>query len=163
MWKYILTVLVVLLLAAFFMRDTSQPVTAAAEIDIKAPLKAVWQLQTDIGQWQKWNADIESIQIDGPVAPGTQFVWKSGGVTIRSTIREMEAPRLVVWTGETIGIKAVHRWQFSSDGDTTHVYTEETFTGFLPWLLPGTMRDAISEALNDGVRKLKTASEKQDG
>ncbi|PKY12250.1 hypothetical protein B1757_00005 [Acidithiobacillus marinus] len=142
-----------------FLRDTSAPVWASVEIDINAPVETVWKLQTDIANWGQWNSDIEEMHIHGPVEPGTEFVWKTSGMTIHSKITDVSENRRIAWIGETIGIKAVHKWEFQGAGGVTHVYTEETFTGPLAWLLPGTMRKAIHDALWHGVSALKSISE----
>jgi hypothetical protein len=61
-----------------------------------------------------------------------------------------------------LGTDATHKWEFSSVNGVTHVYTEEEFTGALPWLLPGTMRGMLQKALQHGVQVLKVASEKNN-
>lgn len=161
MLRYFLAGIAVLLVIGYFMRDTGSPVKASAEIDIYAPLDKVWAVQTDLARWQEWNADIEAMTINGPVAPGAEFVWQAGGMTIHSTIREVADRRHIIWTGKTLGTDATHKWVFSSANGVTHVYTEEEFTGVLPWLLPGTMREMLQQALEHGVQVLKVASEKQ--
>lgn len=163
MWNYFIFGIAVLALIGFLMRDTSQPVRGSAEIDISAPINKVWALQTDLARWKEWNADIEEMNVKGPLEAGTEFTWKAGGITINSRITEVIEHRRIVWTGKTMGIDAVHKWEFSSGGEVTHVSTEEEFSGFLPWLLPGTMRKTILNALQHGVHVLKVASEKQAG
>jgi hypothetical protein len=103
------------------------------------------------------------MNVKGPMEAGTEFTCKAGGITINSRITEVIKHRRIVWTGTTMGIGALHRWEFSSEGEVTHVSTEEELTGFPPWLLPGTMRKTILNALQHGVHVLKVASEKQAG
>jgi hypothetical protein len=160
MLKYILAGLAVLVVIGLLMRDTSSPVKASAEIDINAPLDKVWGLQTDFALWKEWNADIEEMTVNGPVAAGTEFVWKAGGMTIHSTIQDVVDRRHIIWTGKTFGTDAIHKWEFTSVNGVTHVYTEEEFTGVLPWLLPGTMREMLQQALQHGVQVLKVAAER---
>jgi hypothetical protein len=160
MLKYILAGLAVLVVIGLLMRDTSSPVKASAEIDINAPLDKVWGVQTDFARWKEWNADIEEMTVNGPVAAGTEFVWKAGGMTIHSTIQDVVDRRHIIWTGKTFGTDAIHKWEFTSVNGVTHVYTEEEFTGVLPWLLPGTMREMLQQALQHGVQVLKVAAER---
>ncbi|MDD2929943.1 MAG: SRPBCC family protein [Sideroxydans sp.] len=159
MLRYFVAGIAVLVVVGFFMRDTGSPVKASAEIDIKAPLDKVWGVQTDIARWQEWNADIEEMKVNGPLAAGTDFVWKAGGMTIHSTIQDVADRRHIIWTGKTMGIDAIHKWEFTSANGVTHVYTEEEFSGMLAWLLPGTMREVIRNALQHGVQVLKVAAE----
>lgn len=157
-WK-VGAVLLAMVLIALSLRDTSAPVAASAEGDIAAPLAVVWGLQTDMAHWQDWNRDITSMQVDGPLQPGTRFVWEAGGMTIRSIITEVVPGQRIAWRGETFGIDADHVWEFSERGGVTHVATRETFTGPLAWLLPGTLRGVLADALTHGVTVLKQAAE----
>jgi hypothetical protein len=121
----------------------------------------VWKLQSGISQWKQWNSDIESMQIHGEVGVGTEFVWKSGGVTITSKIAEFVPEKRIAWHGKTFGITAYHIWEFTQTPSGVLVRTEETFTGVLSWLLPGTMRTQIAKALEHGVEVLKSEAEKE--
>ena len=162
MLKYLLAGIAVLVVVGLLRRDAGSPVKASAEIDIDAPLDKVWGVQTDFARWKEWNADIEEMKMNGPVAAGSKFVWKAGGMTIHSTIQDVADRRHIIWTGKTLGTDATHKWEFSSVNGVTHVYTEEEFTGALPWLLPGTMRGMLQKALQHGVQVLKVASEKNN-
>lgn len=89
-------------------------------------------------------------------APGTV-----SGAAIRpeKSNQEVVKQQRIVWTGNTLVIEATHQWNFSFRDGVTHVSTEEEFKGFLAWLLPGTMRNTIAQALNHGVQVLKYAAE----
>ena len=158
MYKYILILLVVGVVVLLLLRD-KEPVAASAEIVANAPIKRVWEIETDLDNWSNWNSDIESMEVKGDIGVGTVFVWKAGGITIESTITEYEPNTRIAWKGKTFGIDAYHIWNFTARGDTTHISTEEKFKGILPWLLPGTMRDQIDKALKHGVQVLKNAAE----
>ncbi|MGW7453706.1 polyketide cyclase [Streptomyces sp. NPDC054787] len=41
--------------------------------------EAIWRLWADVETWGKWNADIESIEISGPFAAGTDIVMNPAG------------------------------------------------------------------------------------
>lgn len=146
---------------ALLMRDTSSPVSASAEIDISAPVQRVWNIQIDFENWYKWNKDVGSMELRGPVAPGTVFNWKGGGVSVSSKIQEVVPLKRIVWIGKAIGIDAVHVWEFKEKDGGTHVYTRETFTGPLAWLMPGTMRNTLASTLDKGVVLLKQEAERQ--
>ncbi|MEW5904299.1 MAG: SRPBCC family protein [Pseudomonadota bacterium] len=152
-------VLLAAVLIALLLRDTSAPVAATAEGDIAAPVARVWALQTDMAHWQAWNPDIVSMQMSGPLQPGTTFVWEAGGMTIRSTLTEVVPRQRIAWRGETFGIEAIHVWTFSERDGVTHVSTSETFTGPLAWLFPGTLRGVLADALTHGVKVLQQAAE----
>jgi hypothetical protein len=46
------------------------------------------------------------MSIQGDLAEGSVFRWKAGAGTITSTIQRVEPPRLIAWTGGTLGIRA---------------------------------------------------------
>ena len=41
--------------------------------------EAIWSLWADVENWGTWNADITSIRISGPFAPGTEIVMNPDG------------------------------------------------------------------------------------
>ena len=45
--------------------DTNAPVFARKEIVIHAPVEKVWELQTDIENWNRWQPDITSAKLEG--------------------------------------------------------------------------------------------------
>lgn len=160
MYKYLLFAIIVISALFLLFRD-KHAVVASAEIVAKSSMQRVWEIITDLRNWSNWNTDIESMHVEGDTGLGTVFVWKAGGMTIESTITDFQPNTRIVWKGKTLGIDAYHVWEFSDKGDYTHIYTEEKFTGILPWLLPGTMRKEIDKALKHGVEALKKAAEKE--
>lgn len=104
--------------------DRDAPSVAMAEILIEAPLERVWALQSDITNWPTWNRDVKSVHVDGAVARGVRFRWKSGGVVLTSRVTEVRAPHYISWTGRIFGIQAIHTWVFSSTPEGVLVRTE---------------------------------------
>ncbi len=77
--------------------NPNAPATGAGEIQIAAPQETVWGVLSDINGWPRWNADVKSAQLDGPLAVGSQFRWKSGPASLTSTLLvEVFTPVLVV-------------------------------------------------------------------
>lgn len=159
MIKYIAVILIITFVTFLILRD-KQAVSASAEAVIMAPIEKIWNLHTNVAEWNNWNNEIESMQVDGSVGLGTTFIWKAGGITIESTIAEYAPLHKIAWNGKTLGITAYHVWTFTETEAGVRVHTEERFTGFLAWLLPGTMRSQIEKALTHGVSALKTTAEK---
>ncbi len=140
------------------------PAIASAGAYIAAPPQVVWAVLTDLERWPNWNGDVASIKADGPLAPGTVFRWKSGGMPIRSTIQEVEHARRIGWTGTApLGIRAVHLWSLEPDGDGTRVRTEESFEGVLAHLFSGTMRKMLAGALERNVAALGAEATRRAG
>lgn len=135
------------------------PARGDAEIFIKAPIETVWHVLSDFEAWPRWNKSISRIKLEGPINPGTTFVWMAGGSKIISRLEEVDAPKTLAWTGRTLGIRAVHTWRLDEAADGTRVYTEESFEGFVVRLFPGLMSKILAKALNQGVTALKSEAE----
>jgi hypothetical protein len=135
------------------------PVVGASEIEIDAAPEAVWEVLTAFERWPSWNRDVKSMTLQGEVAPGSVFRWKAGPGTITSTIQRVQRPRLIAWTGKTLGIKAIHFWHFEPRNGKTFVRTEESYDGLVARLLRRSLQKILDRALVDGLRSLKAEVE----
>ena len=140
--------------------DLQGPVYGTAEIDVAAPVDTVWRVLTDLERWPSWNPDVTSMSVGGPLAEGTVFRWKAGPGTIVSTIEHVDPPRVVAWSGRTLGVKATHVWHFEQKGETTHVRTEEALRGLVARVLRASLQKTLDKALEDGLRNLKAEAER---
>ena len=143
--------------------DSAAPAVARGEIDIAARPEVVWDVLADIEGWPRWNASIASAELDGELAPGSTFRWKAGPGTITSTLRHVDPPRELGWTGTTFGIKAVHVHRLEQRGDSTHVTSEESWAGLPVRLLRGRMQKTLQKALDEGLALLKAEAERRTG
>lgn len=143
--------------------DLSQnaPVRGQTQTLIAARPSLVWDVLARIEDWPDWNPDIQSMRIDGPVQVGTTFRWKSGGMSIRSILRVVEPLRVIAWSGEAPGIRAMHVWRLSADRAGTMVWTGETFDGMLPRLFRKQLMRKLSEALDDSIVALRAECERR--
>jgi uncharacterized protein YndB with AHSA1/START domain len=137
------------------------PAVASSEIEIAADAQLVWEVLTDFEGWPRWNADVESLTMQGPVAEGSTFRWKAGPGTITSTIRRLEPPRLIAWTGRTFGIRAVHFYRLEPHDGTTFVRTEESFEGLPARLLRRSLQRTLDRTLEGGLRSLRAEVERR--
>jgi hypothetical protein len=88
--------------------NRNAPATADGELRIGVDLQTVFAVISAVDQWPSWNPDIKSVELQGPVQPGTVFRWKAGPSSLTSTLQVVDPPREIAWTGTTMGIKAVH-------------------------------------------------------
>lgn len=135
------------------------PVVGHSEIQIDAPLEAVWRVQADIDGWSTWHPDVSRSELKGPLAPGTVFRWASGGTPIRSVLREVEPERRLSWTGRALGTRAVHVWTFEAHEGGTCVRTEESMEGWPVRLFRGSMQRMLDQGLRTWLEHLKQAVE----
>lgn len=135
------------------------PVLAAGEIEIASEPEAVWDVLTDFVAWPSWNPDVKSMAFEGGLAEGAEFRWKAGPGTITSTIRRVEPPLLIGWTGKTLGMSAVHVYRLERRDGGTLVTTEESFDGPIARLARRPLRRMLAASLEGGLRALKTRVE----
>jgi uncharacterized protein YndB with AHSA1/START domain len=141
--------------------DQGAPVVAKSEIEIAGTPEAVWDVLTDFRAWPNWNPDVKSMSFAGEVAEGSEFKWKAGPATITSTIRRVERPHLVGWTGKTLGANAVHVYRLEPRDGKTLVSTEESFDGLIARIFRGSMQKTLKKSLDNGLQHLKTRVEQQ--
>ena len=139
--------------------DQSARAQARAFIVIDAPRHAVWALIADPETWPNWNSGVEWVGAVGRMEVGTQFEWRAGGMTIRSTVQALEEPSVIGWTGRAPLISARHVWHLMDEGAQTRVETAESFRGAYASLLPGHARRTIQNALQQGLADLKVECE----
>ena len=139
--------------------DRDAPVITHGEILIAAPLATIWNIQTNIPSWPTWQPDVSAASIDGPLAVGTVFHWQTGGLSITSTIQEIEPQRRIVWSGPAQGIEAVHVWTLTPGENGVRVHTEESWNGEPVRSQLDTMQHALDQSLKAWLENLKRAAE----
>jgi uncharacterized protein YndB with AHSA1/START domain len=137
-------------------------VGSTATITIAATPERVWRLLAAIDEWPRWHADVTAAHLDGPLAPGAVFTWTETGFSIESTILKVEPARQLSWRGHAVGTDAVHAWQIERSAAGVVVTTTETFSGWLPTLLPGTMQQQLDGTLPPWLDALKRVAEQAD-
>jgi hypothetical protein len=137
------------------------PVLATAEIDIDAPVALVWEVLQDIREWPTWNPSVSTVSVLGEFEPGMEFHWKIDGVTIVSTLQEIEPRRRLLWTGRIPFIRATHLWLFEELDGRTWVKNEESFEGLMARLLRGPLNRMLGASLAQGLESLKQECERR--
>ena len=141
--------------------DRNAPATASGEIVISAVSEVVWDVMADIGGWPSWSPDIVTAELEGPLAVGSVFRWRSGSASLTSVLRSIDRPRELAWTGTTRGIKAVHVFRFASHEDGTLVRSEESWTGLLASLFKGYSRKTLDRGIRNWLALLKAEVERR--
>jgi hypothetical protein len=137
------------------------PVYAKGDIEIAANIQTVWDVMATIDRWPEWNPDVKDASLEGELAEGTQFRWKSGPGTIRSTLHRVEPPHVLGWTGKTLTIKATHVWHLEGHAGNTMVTTYESWEGLIARLFRGAGQKTVEKAIQTGLRYLKAESERR--
>jgi uncharacterized protein YndB with AHSA1/START domain len=135
------------------------PAAGSATALVEAPLETVWRIISDLTNWPNWNHGVSKIRVDGPVEPGTTFVWRADGSKIVSRLEHVAPPHRIAWSGKIFGIRAVHVWELAAEAGGTRVCTEESFEGPLARLFPDFARKTIGRALARAISSLKSEAE----
>lgn len=136
------------------------PVKCSKTILINAKTEKVWSVLTNIDQWPSWQKDIAKSKLYGTLKPDATFEWKSGGLTIRSTIQDINECRRIGWTGKTMGILAIHNWKLTEENRQTKVEVEESMEGFLATLLSTMFNKQLETGMQNWLHMLKAECEK---
>jgi hypothetical protein len=126
---------------------------------INAPMQIIWNLVTEIDRWSSWNSAVKEAKLNGTFEVGTTFNWKSGGISIVSTLQEIQPTSKLVWTGKAIGTRAIHVWSFQSTSAGVLVRTSESFEGWLVSLMRRAMQKTLDESLVAWLNELKRRAE----
>ena len=135
------------------------PVTAQKRLIIEASPEVVWKVHTDVNAWSQWHRSISSARAVARLAVGSSFEWKSGGLTIVSTVQTLEQNRRISWTGKSLGTEANHTWTLEAHNEGTLVTTEESMAGWLVSLLKLLTPTFLDRSLGVWLRDLKTKAE----
>ncbi|MGW3667027.1 SRPBCC family protein [Streptomyces sp. NPDC005141] len=141
--------------------DEDAPVITRKNIVIHAPLETIWKVQTDVEKWPSWQPDVTSLVKDTPgrLRPGSVFRWKTQGLDITSTVKQVEHRRCLAWGGPAQGINAVHVWTFTPTKHGVLVHTEESWTGEPVVADTATLQTALDASLQNWLNNLKHDSE----
>src|SRR4051812_45355399 len=90
--------------------DEKAPAITRQEREVGLSPDEVFELLADVGGWPRWQRDVARVDPSGPVRVGSTFRWRSGGVTITSTVEELDRPTTIGWTGRAIGTRPTHVW-----------------------------------------------------
>ena len=141
--------------------NRNAPATADGELRIDAGPETVFEVISGIDRWPSWNPDVKSVRVEGPVQPGTVFRWKAGPSSLTSTLRVVDPPREIAWTGTTMGIKAVHVFRFQASDGGTLARSEESWEGLIARLLKGYSRRTLDKGIRGVLAHLKTEAERR--
>lgn len=143
--------------------DRSAPAISTGELVIAASPEVVWDVISDIEAWPSWNPDVKTATLDGPLAVGSVFRWRAGGASLTSTLRVVDPPRELSWSGRAMGIRAIHIFRFEPSDGSTLARSEESWAGLVPTLFRGYSRRTLDRGIRSVLRLLKDEAERRAG
>lgn len=136
------------------------PVKTVQTIIINAPPEKVYQLMCNVNQWGRWYSDVQEPSLSGAFQKGNSFDWKTGGLTIHSTIHTAVPYQKIGWSGRALGAFAIHNWTFTPLQNHTEVKIEESMEGWLVQLMPQKFQHGLEQSLQLWLTHLKTEAER---
>lgn len=136
------------------------PVQTQQQITIHASPEKIYQIMSDVNHWSTWNKDIQEPVMKVPFQKGNSFDWKSGGLTIRSTLHTAIPYRKIGWSGPAFGAFAIHNWTLVPNRNYTTVIVEESMEGWLVSMLRKKFQSHLEQSLQLWLKDLKTEAEK---
>ncbi|MGO8805147.1 MAG: SRPBCC domain-containing protein [Candidatus Bathyarchaeia archaeon] len=111
------------------------PIHVHNELAMSARPEIVWAWLIRAQLWPTWysnSTDIQFLKGQPPnLALGTQFRWKTFGITIVSSVLEFEPNERLAWDAHRSGFDAYHAWLIQKTASGCTVITEETQRGWL--------------------------------
>jgi hypothetical protein len=141
--------------------NRAAPAIASGEALIEADPETVFSVISAIGEWPSWNPGVRSARLEGPLEPGTVFRWKAGPSSLTSRLEVVDPPAAIVWTGRTMGIRAIHAFRFEARDGGTLAHSEESWEGLIASLLKGWSRRTLEKGIEDVLAHLKAESERR--
>jgi hypothetical protein len=141
--------------------DQGAPIKARGSVDVAAPANDVWAVMTEFHRWPCWNPQIGETKLEGPLAPGTRFRWRSGRSAIKSVLRTVDPPRELGWSGKTMGIHAEHVWRLEPTSTGVRVTTAESWRGWPTRVMRKRMTRVLDDAIASGLGNLKVEAERR--
>ena len=136
--------------------DTDAPLKAQKEILISGSIENVWSALTVIDRWAEWQPDVTFAKLDGKLDKDTVFRWKAKGLNITSVIQLLEPMQSIGWTGNSLGMRAIHVWSLEQRNDGTFVKTQESLSGWFPRILKLFDPEFLEKSLVSSLNILKT-------
>ncbi|MBT2622232.1 SRPBCC family protein [Chryseobacterium sp. ISL-6] len=140
--------------------NRNAPVKTQQQIVIHASAEKIYKIMSDVNHWSSWNKDIQDPVMNVPFQKGNSFDWKSGGLTIRSTLHTTIPYRKIGWSGPAFGAFAIHNWMLVPNGDYTTVIVDESMEGWLVSMMHKKFQSHLEQSLQVWLKDLKTEAEK---
>jgi uncharacterized protein YndB with AHSA1/START domain len=113
----------------------NSPVHVRNELAIASPPETVWAWLIRVQLWPTWypnSAKIKFLSGNPPdLGLGTQFRWKTFGVTSESKVLEFVPYERLAWDAHSTGLDAYHAWFIQKTEKGCNVVTEEVEHGWL--------------------------------
>lgn len=114
----------------------SSDVHVVNNLEMDVSVDEAWNALIRAVDWPRWYPNAKNVRFlnsdKKTLELGTQFRWKTFGITIDCTVREFQPFERLSWSSDSPGISVYHGWHFTPQGERCHIITEETQQGIIP-------------------------------
>lgn len=139
--------------------NNNAPVICTKSIVMNAGKEKVWSILTSINEWASWQKEISYASLQGSLAAGSSFTWKTGGAKINSKLHTVEPYSQFGWTGKTFGLFAIHNWTLKENNQQTEVTVDESMEGFLASVFKKSFNKNLEKGMMNWLQFLKQKCE----
>lgn len=143
--------------------NSNAPVYCAKSIMIDVRPQKVWEVLSNISNWNQWMPQVSYTKLNGAFVPGTTFDWKTGGMKIHSTLQTIKPDTELGWTGKVYTIYGIHYWSFKEVNGATEVSVSESMQGFLAGMFKRSLNRTLEKDMIQSLALLKKACESSAG
>ena len=87
---------------------------------IAAPAERVWSILSDVERWPTWTKSVTSVELDGPLAVGSQAKIRQPKLPVTTwTVTEVVPGRSFTWHSAAPGSRATGWHEVTATGDGT--------------------------------------------
>ena len=107
------------------------PIQAAFSVRIAAPRDRVWNVLTNVSDWEHWYPYLKHARLEGSFTQGSKLTY-GGLIKHKLRIAKVHHGRLVMLYGTMAGYKGITRWDLhAAKQNVTEVSFIESSAGFL--------------------------------
>ncbi len=140
-------------------------VYARNEITIAAPPERVWRWLIRAANWPAWYSNSSNVRFQNAPGPdlalGTNFIWKTFGATVNSTVLVFDPPHELGWDGKGL-LPVYHGWLLEPSDNGCRVVTEECQNGVLGAIGSWYLRPMLLKGHQVWLESLKKLAEGGD-
>jgi hypothetical protein len=132
-----------------------------SDVTIKARVKDVWALWSDVGSWPIWSQDVEWSKLDGLFLVGSKGTIKPKDWPASTfTITQIEEGKNFTTESFLPKIKMNFSYKMSTEGDLVHLIHRITVSGLLAPILWLMLRNKMKKSLEKNIKNLATRVER---
>ena len=139
--------------------DPDAPVQAAATADIAAGVEDVWAVLSDVAAWESIYPEIKDVTVEGPVAAGTSFSFRTGPGRIEAEIGICAAPERLAFTGSGMGATSTYVFELAGDDTQCTLTAQQSMSGLAARTMRRMLQAIADSSLHDWTSAIKVEAE----